>query len=372
MYYTDFTPGNLLQGGRECPMLRYDAIRKVEINLTNKCNAACLQCPRNVDGGVVLPGLALSELTLCDIRALFPGAFLAHLEEIHMCGNFGDAMVARDILEIFQYMRRANSKLFLHLSTNGSGRDAAWWSRLARILARDGVVEFHIDGLEDTNHLYRRHTRWSAIMNAVSSFIGAGGRARWTFIPFRHNEHQVEEAAELAGKLGFEKFSLKKTRRFSAGKHQEFDGFILAPPERQDLRGSAIKKSQDADFEDKAGAVEIDCAAVNARSIFISAESHVFPCCWLAAESQHFRQRSAEFKRRQFRDLIGRVGFDAINGKLNSVERIVEGPFFQHFVPDSWRKPCLSEGKLLVCAEKCGLKMRNDQEDVWEKARAAS
>ena len=65
---------------------------------------------------------------------------------------------------------------------------------LASIMRKPDKVIFAIDGLEDTNHLYRVNTNFNKIMENAKAFINAGGIARWDFIAFAHNEHQIEEA----------------------------------------------------------------------------------------------------------------------------------------------------------------------------------
>ena len=51
----------------------------------------------------------------------------------------------------------------------------------------------------------------------MKSFIEAGGRARWDFLVFDFNEHQVDEARKLSEEWGFEKFIVKKSSRFITG-----------------------------------------------------------------------------------------------------------------------------------------------------------
>jgi hypothetical protein len=70
------------------------------------------------------------------------------------------------------------------------------------------------EGLEDTNHLYRQKVKWERVMENAKAFIDRGGHAKWDFIVFKHNEHQVDEARQLAMDMGFEKFQVKKTGRF--------------------------------------------------------------------------------------------------------------------------------------------------------------
>src|SRR5262249_3748084 len=160
---------------------RYEDIAEVHVELTTHCNASCPQCPRNLSGGPVNPALPLAELSLEDVRRILPDELLGRLRKVYACGNYGDPMVARDVLPIFEHLRAASPRLELGMFTNGSGRTPAFWAALAGVVT---YVRFSIDGLEDTNHLYRRGTQWSRILASVEAFIAAGGRAEWDFIVF--------------------------------------------------------------------------------------------------------------------------------------------------------------------------------------------
>mgnify|MGYP000657292039 CR=1 FL=1 len=70
-----------------------------------------------------------------------------------------------------------------------------FWKKLA---SYDRVrVLFGIDGLNDTNHLYRINVNWDALMRNVKSYISNGGTASWQFIVFDHNQHQIFHLALL-------------------------------------------------------------------------------------------------------------------------------------------------------------------------------
>jgi molybdenum cofactor biosynthesis enzyme MoaA len=47
--------------------LKYEDIRRVSVEITSRCNAACPQCPRT--GNQILPG---AELKMQDIERIFP------------------------------------------------------------------------------------------------------------------------------------------------------------------------------------------------------------------------------------------------------------------------------------------------------------
>ena len=91
--------------------------------------------------------------------------------------------------------------IYQEVQTNASLQTDKFWQSVAKI---DKLrMWFHLDGLKDTNHIYRRYTNWSKIERNAKTFLDAGGRGSWVFIVFRHNEHQVEEAERFAEDLGF-------------------------------------------------------------------------------------------------------------------------------------------------------------------------
>ena len=61
------------------------------------------------------------------------------------------------------------------MNTNAGARDEAWWSELANTFGRSGAVIFSVDGLRDTNHLYRQNVVWDNVERSMRAFIGAGG-----------------------------------------------------------------------------------------------------------------------------------------------------------------------------------------------------
>lgn len=341
-------------------MYRYAAIREVHVELTSRCNAACPQCPRNLEGGAVNPALPLAELTLEDVQRLFPTELLGRLRKIYACGNYGDPMVAKDTLAIFEHLRRPNAAMELGMFTNGSGRTASFWADLAKVVS---YVRFSIDGLEDTNHLYRRGTQWDRIMESVQAFIGAGGRAEWDFIVFKHNEHQIDDARALAEKLGFQRFFLKKTSRFAGaarGKQvRDRDGspaYRIEEPDDPRFRNAAVVRltqvGESGGFAAYQAETEITCKAVAHSRLYVSAEGLVFPCCWTGALYPPGKPPGTA----QMWNLVRQLpnGKASLDGRLRSIREIVEGPFFQELVPEGWEKRSVASGRLEQCVKACG------------------
>jgi hypothetical protein len=47
-------------------------------------------------------------------------------------------------------------------------------------------------------------------------------------------------------------------------------------------------------------------------------------------------------------------GKRTLDARLVPLQDIVEGPFFQKLIPESWNQPSVGEGRLEVCARTCG------------------
>ena len=69
--------------------------------------------------------------------------------------------------------------------------------------------------MADTNHLYPIGAKWDPIVENVTAFINAGGRARWQWIMMNPNEHQLEEAKRFAKEIGFSEFIEKVSFRYT-------------------------------------------------------------------------------------------------------------------------------------------------------------
>ena len=350
-------------------MYNYDDIKMVHLEVTQRCQAACPMCDRNENGGPDNKHITNAELSLEDCKRIFPVEFIQQLDTMYMCGNLGDPIVARDTLEIFKYFREHNKDMWLSMNTNAGAKDETWWRELAQVFGRMGTVIFSVDGLSDTNHLYRQNVVWPNVERNMKAFIDAGGRARWDYIIFAHNEHQVEEAEALANEWGCERFQKKKSGRFivASGETQkdshqaqnrkgEKTTEIKKPTSEENqnlalLKQKEIEKSYGSmrDYYDKCS---INCKAIEKKEIFVTAEGLLMPCCWTAGRMYNWWHK--DYRVEQIWDHIDASGGkDAISLLDNSIEEVMNGKLLDGIV-DSWNKPSLSDGKLGVCSMKCG------------------
>lgn len=371
-------------------MIRYEEIRRLHIEISSKCNAACVRCPRNVDGGFKIPGLVETEFTIEKFKQTFPLDFLKQLNSILFCGDYGDAGTCKDLNKILEYIKNSNKNIAITLTTNGSVRTPQFWIQTANILNPTiDIVRWSIDGLEDTNHLYRKNTVWSKIIENARAFINAGGTAHWDFLIFGYNEHQIDHAETLAKQLGFKKFYKKKALGFLSGKYSsaqihsrdkngKYQYSIDAPsednlniiskkeqitPEIKDVSlndflnefnyyKQTVKNKTYPDYIVKETTKKIDCSAIRNKEIYVDASGGVHPCCYLGHASQ---QNATGFGPVQYLEWIQEnVGLTNINCFNKSIRDIVNSDYFNK-IKNTWDANNILDGKILQCARHCSV-----------------
>lgn len=317
-------------------MYNFEDIKSVHLEVTSKCQAKCPMCPRNMQGGKTNPMLLLEEITLEQFKEWFPTSFIKQLDKLFMCGNYGDPIVAKDTLEIFEYLRNNNKSMILHMHTNGSGRNQKWWKSLAELQVQ---TIFGIDGLENTHSKYRINTKWNKIIENAKAFIDCGGRARWDMIVFKHNEHQVEDCRILSESLGFAEFTVKHTSRFRDGKlnvlnEQGKTIDILYPTTKSHQMIDKIKRAKEETLP------TIYCKVKKENQIYVGANGNVTPCCWTDLEFDV----PVATSRIDYLDVIGHWP----NLKNSTLKEIFDSGYFDE-IEKTW-----TTCGLKACSKQCG------------------
>lgn len=239
-------------------------VKEIHIEPTSLCNAECPQCARTILGEGLNPNIQLSSLSIDWFKNTFNKDNIANINKIFFCGNVGDPCATPDLLLILKYLKVLKKDLVLGLNTNASLKTTDWFTELGIILKGPlDYVVFSIDGLNDTNHIYRRNTNFKKIIENARAYISTGASAHWDMLVFEHNQHQVEECKSLAHKLGFRWFRSKETDRW-------------------DIYPQAhLKPTEPYKTVDYTQAVP-NCEKNRDSSIFIDYTGKVWPCCHIA------------------------------------------------------------------------------------------
>jgi MoaA/NifB/PqqE/SkfB family radical SAM enzyme len=374
-------------------MLKYKDIKKAHVELSSFCNSSCPTCPRNTDGGIINPGLVPNSLSLEDFKTIFPKDFLMQLEEINFCGNYGDPLMCKDIEKILIYISRMNSNLSITIHTNGGMRDVKFWNKFAlfsRTFFKFEVI-FSIDGLEDTNHLYRIGVNWNKVIENAKSFIDNGGPAIWDFLVFKHNEHQLDEAKVLSKKLGFKEFKEGNPHGFKyngkirvVDQEGKFERFIEQSSKfkfKIDINSAKFEKT---DFDLTKEQVKINfeetkdislntqnkfhmhiaerlknidnieiksCMAKDDKEIYVDSNGGIHPCCYLGHINQDALSIVELVLHKKW--IEDRIGLDKINALITPINEILDSNYFE-LIEKSWVLT-FEQGRNPMCVMKCGV-----------------
>jgi len=330
-------------------MLNYEKISSVHLEISTRCNAACPECPRNFRGVDVIDSYPVCDMSLEQAQKIFTVPFLQQINHILINGNYGDFITARDGLEIVEYFKQINPNLQIEISTNASGRPNIW-TRLGELGVR---VHFRLDGLKDTHHLYRQYTDFDLIIDNARQFIAAGGYAIWAFIPFDHNQHQIEEARQLSKDLGFHSFQIVDAGRnigpvFKRNKEYSHSlGNYLGSKNFDELYSKHVyyvAKPEITILQTNHPNRTIDCYAKKQKEIYITANGEVYPCCWLGFYPNI--KETGNPSNMQLRSIMK---------NNNALEYGIEGAIrWFNEIEASWNLNSVAEGKIYTCNETCG------------------
>lgn len=193
-------------------------LTNIELEISSRCTIGCAACPRNYQPKEDWYSGFMDFDVLKDIVEN------SDYRKYVFCGAYGDAIYHPQILEIIEWMLSQRKKWFIE--TNGAHKPTRFWDKLADLEWRRGAgLIFSIDGLEDTNHVYRQNSDWNSIMYGVRKLLekplGERPRMKWKYLVFPYNEHQVDDARKFATDLGFDEFeAVKSLRKYN---HSWFD-----------------------------------------------------------------------------------------------------------------------------------------------------
>lgn len=310
--------------------LRMNDIKTIQLDHTSRCNLACPQCARTSDQGLY----PINDLTVKTYEKIF-APFQTFKPEIFHCGNYGDVIASPTFDETFDWCI-ANGFNNIKIASHGSARKTDWWYRLGQ----HGIkVIFAIDGLSDTNHIYRKNSQFDKVIENAQAFIDGGGIAAWNFIMFEHNEHQLEQAKAMAKQMGFQRFAAKNTAR-------SFDRTHLKPnTSNPNTQAISNIKHQHGDLTTYTKQTEIDCKFKRQQTFFIDMEARLWPCCWFGY-MWNAADTSPEHADKQ--RIIDTFGSDFNRIDIHGWD-ILKRPFFKY-----WLEHTFGSDHLYTCGKMCG------------------
>tara|TARA_R110000772_G_scaffold102158_3_gene202805 strand:- start:799 stop:1899 length:1101 start_codon:yes stop_codon:yes gene_type:complete len=279
----------------------------IHIEPTSKCNAKCPQCPRNVHGSShLLDNLHEEDFPI----KLLDQIDLPVLNDVLVNGNYGDIVMHSDpkgfVDALVSKWGAKRDEPTIRIHSNGSALKKDFWEYIGSLHLH---VEFGIDGITNEEHiLYRQNTRLDKVLQNAKTFIDAGGDASWAMTLFRHNQHSVETAKQMAKDMGFNLFKSRPSTRFQhvtvsnqrvgavlnddfSVKHwlqpvdeEELHGDLALTSkniqrvyQKQHALGNLVSRREDSNIVND----NVSCEVKKSSRVYVSARGRVTPCCYL-------------------------------------------------------------------------------------------
>ena len=365
-------------------------ITAVHVEATDRCNAQCPVCIRSFQGGPVKDIVTDKELGLAHFTEYLGDDFCSKVLNWNFCGNKGDPSSALELVDIFKYILKCNPTTNIMMRTNVGARSKKFWQSIGELFHNTNCrVIFAVDGLEDTNHIYRKNVKWSNLYRNMKAYFNNGGHSLGQFdtLKFAHNEHQWEEIEALAKRFGVT-VNLKDPYGFaklpngmlktipvydrnpnSMGmysllytiKPHTTDQYI--DPEYPDVAPTQVLDNQQFyDFNNNqlfpGKTIDIDCIASQPENqhyeIFLDCDGSVYPCCFIGSR--------LNYGETQLKDMLGDT--DIILSDTNNIYKILASTYYKSTLPagisGNFEGSLTLEGKTkqcITCVDCCGMKM---------------
>jgi MoaA/NifB/PqqE/SkfB family radical SAM enzyme len=180
------------------------------MDLSHRCILRCPQCLRQKVEG--LPRIARSF----DIgKAEFRKVLNYYENQITFCGQISDPIYHPDFLAFLEMMDGLGKGL--RVATNGTntkGMDEKWWEKAYSYGLGENCWYFGVDGLDEKSELYRIGSNFKQVWETMKMGVQAGHPIVWQYIIFGYNEHEIEQAKEIAHKEGITLLLVKTNRGF--------------------------------------------------------------------------------------------------------------------------------------------------------------
>lgn len=294
--------------------------RIIELGLTTRCNLNNCEFCFRYHCPVPIPKV---DLDLEAAKRAFSKELLNRVENLTLVGTMGDIMLYPHTFEFVDYLAETcNEDIVICIDTNGSARDETWWAEFGKRMTqfKSYHVRFALDGLEDTHGLYRIGSDFNKVIRNMKAFINAGGRALWKFIVFKHNEHQIDEASNLAKDLGCTVFMV-----VISGVHNE--------------------RLQEPEIYKMGTYPGILCRSIDMQYISIDADGEVMPCCYYRPTKNALRGEKIYWD-----DIKLMIKYAKSKTKLNihtsTIDEAMNSEFFQYIYEN--------HKDLHICQRYCG------------------
>lgn len=251
----------------------------LHIETTNRCTLACPACPRTTWQNILKKPVVKADLDVDLLEKFLDCDGGKKIKNFNLCGDYGDSIYYPDLLKLIERFR---NQVSFNIVTNGSRQTEKFWNNLSCLLTKDDTVMFSIDGLEDTNHLYRINSDWTSIMQGIDIVARSAAQIHWKTIVFNFNYDKLDKIKTFANSKGAT-FHAEKTHRYGN------DSFV--PPESYIETNHLYQE----EFNNQSFEIEPRCEK---DAKVITADGYLYPCDWIRNPQTFYKSQLWKQKQR--------------------------------------------------------------------------
>lgn len=236
--------------------------KSLHIEPTTRCVLACPACPRTTWKNIFNRPVVKSDLDVDLLEKFLDCELGKQVTHFYLCGDYGDPIYYPDLLKLINRFRH---RVSFTIVTNGSRQPEQFWQNLADVMTENDSIIFSIDGLEDTNHLYRINSDWNSIMQGLDIMAKSPAKIHWKTIVFSFNYNKLTEIKNFAESKGAT-FHSEKTHRYGDQS--------LVPPDSYVENNHLYRE----EFNNQSFEIEPRCEK---DAKVITADGSLHPCDWI-------------------------------------------------------------------------------------------
>jgi len=314
----------------------------LRLEISNYCNLKCPHCVRSWLDEMGGYNLNSKHVSLKTIKKWFPTITLEDkFNTVFLSGAVAEPTLNPECIEICKYISTSSN---IMMDSNGSTNNEQWWNELG---SHNISCTFSPDSLVPKNNQYRINSNTEKVISNMRAFISGGGKASWKYIPFQHNEDELEKQKKIALDLGA-KFLMVQPGKFDEYDKDEKMKSSKHFPNSQDLITSLTINSTPEKY----------CKLLGDSSLIeVSPDGIVYLCCYMSRYffliySNYFEKNdpkptiNPEFmvyeRYKSFVDDIiplieNQGGIETLSLYHNTVDEILESDLFKFSLKKSWK-----------------------------------
>ena len=177
-------------------LINKDYIRMITIDGSKTCTLECPKCRRQSYRKIGLPpgGTEGEDISLSNFIKL-----LDYFDHFSFCGQVSDPIFTPNFIEILKMIHEAGKTAKIATAATSKKHNKEWYIKAFKANPRAKWV-FGIDGLPHMSFMYRINQDGEFLFDMAKLCAKMCGETIWQYIVFSYNEHQIDEAIDLAKK----------------------------------------------------------------------------------------------------------------------------------------------------------------------------